>query len=154
LPASLNVPFVSAPLSGRPLTYGVPLLATLVLIAQPRAFAVALAAAVVFGADRPLGNEHLVHAERTFFGLHRIDDNGEFRALSHGTTTHGVQSTRADRQCTPLTYYTRSGPVGQLFESFSGPYAKRRVASIGLGTGSLAAYAEPGQAWTFFEINP
>ena len=25
---------------------------------------------------------------------------------------------------------------------------------IGLGTGSLACYARPGQDWTFFEIDP
>jgi SAM-dependent methyltransferase len=30
----------------------------------------------------------------------------------------------------------------------------RRVGVIGLGIGSLAAYARPGDDWTFFEINP
>jgi spermidine synthase len=30
----------------------------------------------------------------------------------------------------------------------------RRVGVIGLGVGSLAAYARPGDAWTFFELNP
>jgi hypothetical protein len=29
-----------------------------------------------------------------------------------------------------------------------------RVGVIGLGVGSVAAYAEPGQRWTFFEIDP
>jgi hypothetical protein len=28
------------------------------------------------------------------------------------------------------------------------------VAIIGLGAGSMAAYAQPGQHWTFYEINP
>jgi spermidine synthase len=32
--------------------------------------------------------------------------------------------------------------------------AKTRFGVIGLGTGSIAAYASPGQSWTFFEINP
>ena len=30
----------------------------------------------------------------------------------------------------------------------------RDVAVVGLGAGALAAYARPGQAWTFYEINP
>lgn len=30
----------------------------------------------------------------------------------------------------------------------------RKVGVIGLGVGSLAAYARPGDAWTFFELNP
>ena len=29
-----------------------------------------------------------------------------------------------------------------------------RVGVVGLGVGSLAAYSEPGQEFTFFEINP
>ncbi len=29
-----------------------------------------------------------------------------------------------------------------------------RVAAIGLGVGTLAAYVQPGQQWTFYEIDP
>jgi len=32
--------------------------------------------------------------------------------------------------------------------------AEARVGVIGLGAGTLATYARPGQEWTFFEINP
>jgi spermidine synthase len=31
---------------------------------------------------------------------------------------------------------------------------RRRVGVVGLGAGSLAAYAAPGERWTFFEIDP
>src|SRR5439155_966460 len=44
----------------------------------------------------------------------------------------------------PLTYYHRTGPIGQVFEEFSGPRAKKDVAVIGLGAGTLASYGEPG----------
>src|SRR5438046_8620905 len=54
----------------------------------------------------------------------------------------------------PLSYYFQNGPIGQLFEAFSGPQAKQRVAVLGLGAGTLACYAEAGQTWTFFEIDP
>jgi hypothetical protein len=30
----------------------------------------------------------------------------------------------------------------------------RRVGVVGLGTGAVASYARPGQAWDFYEINP
>ena len=30
----------------------------------------------------------------------------------------------------------------------------QQVAVIGLGTGTMAAYAQPGQHWTFYEIDP
>ena len=51
-------------------------------------------------------------------------------------------------------YYSRSGPIGQVFNTFSGAAAKPRVGVIGLGVGSLAAYGQAGQRWTFFEIDP
>jgi len=31
---------------------------------------------------------------------------------------------------------------------------KQRVAAVGLGVGAAASYAEPGQQWTFYEIDP
>src|SRR5262249_34778991 len=52
------------------------------------------------------------------------------------------------------SYYFRNGPIGQFFDMFSGPQTKQRVAVLGLGAGTLACYAEAGQTWTFFEIDP
>jgi SAM-dependent methyltransferase len=60
----------------------------------------------------------------------------------------------ADLTRQPLTYYYSTGPVGDLFQAFSGPLKKKELAFIGLGTGSLLAYGEPGQHITVFEINP
>jgi SAM-dependent methyltransferase len=54
----------------------------------------------------------------------------------------------------PLSYYHRTGPIGQVFAEFSGPKAKKDVAVIGLGTGTLASYGEPGQNFLFFDIDP
>ena len=38
--------------------------------------------------------------------------------------------------------------------AFQGAAARKEVAVIGLGTGTMAAYAEPGQHYTFYEIDP
>src|SRR5205085_4878403 len=58
------------------------------------------------------------------------------------------------RRGEPLTYFHRTGPIGQALTALGEVSPKRRVAVIGLGIGSLAAYGERGQHWTFYEIDP
>jgi spermidine synthase len=70
----------------------------------------------------------------------------------HGITIHGYQRFAPGRRDDPLSYYTRQGPIGQVF-------AARRsrlddVAVIGLGAGSIAAYGRAGDRYTFYEIDP
>ena len=94
-----------------------------------------------------------IHSERTFFGTLRVLelDGGAQRALFHGTTDHGRQRPGADARV-PLTYYARSGPVGDLF-AVRGERADE-VGVIGLGVGTIATYGRPGQRYTFFELDP
>lgn len=98
----------------------------------------------------------VLYAERTFFGSYHVgtDVTGQFRALYHGTTLHGLQALASDRHGEPLTYYHRSGPFGQAFERLPRLRNASDVAVVGLGIGSLAAYATERQRWTFFEIDP
>jgi spermidine synthase len=74
-------------------------------------------------------------------------------ALYHGVTLHGRQARSAQQRLEPLSYYHRKGPVGQVFDVFSGARKKDRIAVVGLGAGSLAAYAGPGQELHFYEID-
>ena len=93
----------------------------------------------------------VVLARRSFFGVHRVVQDGPVRSLVHGTTYHGRQNARfPDR---PLTYYHPTGPVGLLMRSEFGRSA-RTVGVVGLGVGSLAAYGQKGQSFTLFEIDP
>jgi spermidine synthase len=99
----------------------------------------------------------VLYAERTFFGVYRVqqDAAAQYIALAHGTTLHGIQATRGPERMEPLTYYHRLGPFGQAVAGLSrASKIVDRVAVIGLGVGTLAAYAEPTQAWTFYEIDP
>ena len=94
---------------------------------------------------------------RSYFGVYLVGnrDGGRSRVLTHGTTIHGVQNLTAGRELEPTTYYVRKSGVGQAMaalETLYGPGAHAGV--IGLGTGTLACYAVPGQNWTFFEIDP
>ena len=98
----------------------------------------------------------LLASDRSFFGVYRVFSSardGGYHSLLHGTTLHGKQSLDPARRQEPLTYFTRSGPVGQLFSSLGGDRLQR-VSVLGLGVGTLAAYAEAGQEWTFYEIDP
>jgi hypothetical protein len=110
---------------------------------------VALAVSNVVAAS---GGEHTLHAERTFFGVYRVatEPARNFVLLKHGTTIHGRQRI-GDTNPEPQTYYHPRSPIGQVFEAFGGD--ARSVCVIGLGTGTLAAYARPGAQWTFYEID-
>jgi hypothetical protein len=120
----------------------------------PLRMGIALGAVVVAGAFVRFDNRVPIHLERSFFGIHRVVFSGRERVLLSGTTNHGAQSIDPALRCEPLTYYSREGPVGQLFEALKSRGAPRSVGVVGLGTASMAAYATAGQAWTFFEINP
>ncbi len=99
-----------------------------------------------------------LHAERSFFGIHRVltveTQEGLMHQLVHGTTLHGRQWVEPNRCDEPLSYYHRSGPAGQMFATFGRAPRAASVGVVGLGTGALSAYAEPGQSWTYFEIDP
>lgn len=101
---------------------------------------------------------------RSFFGVHKIVqlDNGRFRALMHGTTVHGAMriknpdGTPYEGRPEPTTYYAFDGAIGdgiaKIRESRGGRLGA--VAAIGLGTGSLACHIRPGEASTYYEIDP
>ena len=98
----------------------------------------------------------VLHTERSFFAVHRVtqDAEGKLRMLVHGATIHGVQSLDPSRTREPLSYFSRTGPVGQAFAAFSGTEVTREVAVVGLGTGTLACYGRVGEHFTFYEIDP
>jgi hypothetical protein len=100
---------------------------------------------------------------RSFFGVHKVVEShdGRFRMLYHGTTSHGAQRLRdeagapVDGPPEPLTYYYFGGPLAQSIEAArTANGGLDRVAVVGLGTGSLACHARPGERWTYFEIDP
>jgi hypothetical protein len=97
------------------------------------------------------GFVNVAYASRTFFGTYRViaDPQHPSFTLFHGTTIHGRQNIGSDE---PLTYYHRDSPIAQIFATRPAPMTS--VGAVGLGTGTLAAYATPGQQWTFYEIDP
>lgn len=101
---------------------------------------------------------HVRFRERSFFGVLEVEDSGtepsDWRYLSHGTTLHGQMSLDPARRDIPTSYYYRLTPIGSLFEEASNAKPSDLHAGVvGLGTGSTACYARPGQSWTFYEID-
>ncbi len=100
--------------------------------------------------------QHQLYRERSFFGVYTVCTNrtGNEHRLYSGTTLHGEQCMDPDELDTPRTYYTRGGPLGQVFEAMNDARIIRHIGVIGLGAGTTVCYCEPGQSMTFFEVDP
>ncbi|WP_267396215.1 MULTISPECIES: fused MFS/spermidine synthase [unclassified Sphingomonas] len=130
----------------------------LVSVGNKLPYAIILAAALtLFGGYRSVALSWESGARtRSYFGVYTVRERPGVRELDHGTTVHGIQLKGSPaRERTPTTYYARGSGVGQameLLDALYGPHA--RVGVVGLGTGTLACYAKPGQQWRFYEIDP
>ena len=93
---------------------------------------------------------------RSYFGIYALRDgpNGS-RQLVHGTTSHGVQNLGSPvRERMATAYYAPRSGVGQAMLAKQSLFPNARVAVVGLGAGTLACYARPGERWQFYEIDP
>ncbi len=137
------------------LTFGLPCVVAFILVKRPLRFALCLAAVLLVGQFTPTEHGRTLEVSRNFFGTLRVteSDDGQFRRLVHGTTQHGQQKVTDTGRPAPTMYYHRKGPLGHLFELLPAD-RKRTVGAVGLGVGATAAYAEAGDDWTFYEIDP
>lgn len=122
---------------------------------DPLRFTLSIAGVLVAGfVIRETGSGSLLR-DRNFFGVREVreDARRHWHVLTHGTTKHGAQSTDPIKRREPLSYYSRLGPLGDVFRALP-PVPGRRVAVIGLGTGAMAAYGAPAEKWVFYEIDP
>jgi len=138
------------------LMFGPALLFNYSTLHRPIRFGLGVLAIFVASALYPGNAGRVLHSERGFFGVVAVslDPTGQFHQIVHGDTIHGRQAIDPARRAEPLVYYSRSGPVGQILAEYDTHSASPNVGVIGLGAGSLAAYARPGEKWTFYEIDP
>lgn len=102
--------------------------------------------------DRPLA------IARNFYGVVTVWDIDDASANNHRTLTnghvvHGRQFTDPARRNSLISYYPFYSGVGQAVEFFQ-DLPSRKVGTIGLGVGTMAAYARPEDEFRFYEINP
>lgn len=153
----LQITRLSGTWSGLAIVYA--LVGTVGVVVRGRPVRAGLSLAVgmaALGLYTRLGEGRTLHVERDFFGVKRVmsSADGGVHILYHGTTLHGVQQTSPQLAREPLAYYHRGGPVGDVFSAVVAGNPQARVAVVGLGAGATAAYAEPGQSFTFYEIDP
>ena len=118
---------------------------------RPIRFGLAIAA-VVIAVSFAEAEEATLFEDRSFFGVYRVTGDDELHTLVFGSTNHGAQIL-GDQPPVPTTYYHSTGPIGQVFEALPEEVTSR-PAVVGLGTGTMACYNQPGQRMTFYEIDP
>lgn len=118
-------------------------------------------------------NEYTVFKGRNFYGMLRVYNyladlppqippnpsdifappDPRYRELVNGTISHGIQFLIPSMRRFATTYYSTNSGVGVALveEGKRGPL---RVGVIGLGAGTLASYARPGDTYRFYDINP
>jgi spermidine synthase len=96
---------------------------------------------------------------RNFYGSLRVTHSfaavpqAPMRTLLHGSIQHGTQIFDPDFSHIPTTYYATDSGVGLAMRFCCGTRTKN-IGVIGLGTGTIAAYGNPGDRIRFYEINP
>jgi hypothetical protein len=142
------------------LIYGVPAVLVYTFVDRWLRFGLGVGAILLGGTFCAVLADPPAYQERSFFGVLKVEEYPEsigetdylVRRLLHGTTLHGTQFQGGELEDQALTYYHLSGPVGKVFEAYNDP--KKPVAVIGLGTGTMATYAQKGQKMTFYDIDP
>ncbi|MDX6375413.1 MAG: hypothetical protein QOD98_4401 [Nocardioidaceae bacterium] len=97
------------------------------------------------------------HRDRSYFGVYTVidDTRHHMRLLVHGGTTHGIELTTPGMERTPTAYYGPDSGIGLVMNRAPDLFgADASIGVVGLGAGTLACYAQPGQSWRFFEIDP
>jgi hypothetical protein len=104
-----------------------------------------------------VGNSRLL--KRNFYGALVVYDQdtnggmGPVRVLRHGTINHGEQFLWPQNLRRATTYYAENSGLGLALRSLR-LEGSLNVGSIGLGAGTTAVYARPGDRYFFYDINP
>ncbi|MEO7839447.1 MAG: fused MFS/spermidine synthase, partial [Anaerolineales bacterium] len=102
-----------------------------------------------------------LYSKRNFYGVIRVrqivpDGSTEIaNVMSHGITVHGLQFvSNPELRQMPTTYYVRDAGAGLALLNHPKYGHSQRVGLLGLGVGTLATYAQPGDIYRLYEINP
>lgn len=98
-------------------------------------------------------------ARRNFYGTLHLEAEATDDPLRqglymyHGRIAHGFQFAQPSKRRQPTLYFDIASGAGVALNRFP-RNSTVRVGVIGLGAGTLAAYAKPGDYYRFYEINP
>ncbi|MGC9975202.1 MAG: fused MFS/spermidine synthase [Syntrophales bacterium] len=136
-----------------PYTLGTPILA-----AGSRILIMIIMLTVIVVESWESWQEPIKFRHRNFYGTYRIKDEpsvegfpGGIRKLFHGRTLHGAQLLDPDMRQKPISYFYIGGGIADVYQTTGIP---RRIAILGLGSGTVAAYAKKADSITYYEIDP
>ncbi|MGB6228899.1 MAG: fused MFS/spermidine synthase [Litorimonas sp.] len=116
----------------------------------------------LFGAFVPVmltkDSETFVFKDRSFFSTLKIQrvetPEGTLHSFLHGDTIHNHQIREEGRYTVPAAYYANGGSFDVTLDAVRRGKGTLNVSMIGLGAGAMACYEQPGDKWTYFEIDP
>lgn len=106
----------------------------------------------------PRQGEHVIATTRSVYGVYRIVERetplGVLRELISGDTTHGRQFVSGVHQREPLSYYARTGCLGDVMALLTTRDRPRGIGAVGLGAGAISSYLAPDEVLDVYEIDP
>jgi len=97
---------------------------------------------------------------RNFYGVVTVYERDADKPLEHdfaffsGNIMHGAQYVDPSLRDLPQTYYTAPTAIARTLDYLHQSRGDIRMGVVGLGIGTLAAYAQGGDHFVFYEINP
>jgi len=117
--------------------------------------------------DINMHHEDALTERRNFYGVLRVYEkkntaNHLVRSLHHGIVNHGSQFVSPKLRSTAMAYYGLNSGVDiaitrhpkRLRQTLKGQERGLNIGIVGLGVGTLATYARPGDTVRLYEINP
>lgn len=97
---------------------------------------------------------HVIASSRNFYGVLSVVsvEQENYLALQYGSTIHGFQYRDAARALLATGYYGPASGANIVIRNW--PRHPLRVGLVGMGVGTLAALAQPGDVFRVYEINP
>ncbi|MBI4546636.1 MAG: fused MFS/spermidine synthase [Ignavibacteriae bacterium] len=131
---------------------------------KPRwAWALIVVGVMAFGYElqevRSVARQYTINNQRNFYGTLSIAEYGVeqpkflHRTMRHGKILHGLQYLSPQFQQLPTAYFTYKSGIGFCLRNLP-KKDRRRIGVIGLGVGTLAAWAGPDDYIRFYELNP
>ena len=136
------------------LEYFLALLALAFVLRNGRSVAViGIALIIIFQSpiERVFSKEKYTLTHRNYYGITKIFEQSGVRFLVHGSTIHGAQYLDPEYSRIPLTYYNPKSPPAEILIRNK---SLNNIGLVGLGTGSLVSYLDPGQKADYYELDP
>ena len=106
------------------------------------------------GVDKLARNYYGVTKIKTFIlETNQEEESLQYRTLIHNNITHGMQYLSKPESQLPTTYYNEFSGLGLVNKIIDKQQESKKIAMIGLGTGTVASYCGNGDECRIYEID-